>query len=131
MTRNKYGNEPTDGCRYGFSHRSKLEAAVCRLIYFREKAGELKHLAHEVHVDVCGPPGHECAHKQRIQYVADFQCEDASGRELLIEAKGFSSDAWRIKRRLLMHYSAAMLEIWGGSWQRPSLIETIVPKGAA
>lgn len=122
MSSNKYGNAPTTGCRYGYSHRSKLEAAVCGLIYLRERAGELKHLAHEVHLYLSDA---------RIGYVADFKCADPAGVEFYVEAKGYASDRWPTVKKLYKSYGPGTLEIWGGTWQRPSLIETIVPKGAA
>lgn len=129
----KFGNEVvTAKCAYDYSHRSKLEASVCNIIALRERAGELVHLGHEVHVCICGPIGHVCGSRSKIQYVADFRCKyAASGEELLIEAKGFESETWRLKRRLYMHHGAHPLEIWGGSWQNPSLTETIIPHGSA
>lgn len=126
----KYGNEKTVApCAYGFSHRSKLEAAVCQVIHLREKAGEIAHVAHEVHVRICGPEGHECDHKRKIESVVDFEVRDVkTGGRVFIESKGFASPVWPIKLRLWRHYRTERLEIWGGSWQRPRLQEVIEAK---
>ena len=119
----KYGNEKvTDLCQYGYSHRSKLERAVCNLIWFREKAGELKHLQHEDHVLMT---------LAEIGYIADFRCLDQkTGETILIEAKGFQSPTWPIKKRLYKWYGEYKLEIWTGTWRNPVLTEVITPKGS-
>lgn len=116
----KYGNTRVGECSYGFSHRSKLEAAVCNLIWLREKAGEIEHLQHEFHVYMT---------IARVAYVADFRVRDRkSGEEILIEAKGYASPVWPLKKRLYKFYGPAPLEIWTGTHTRPTLSETIVPR---
>src|SRR5580692_3962193 len=82
----KYGNTaPSEPCKYGFSHRSKLELSVCHLIYLRERAGELKHLQHEDHVKLSG----------WYTYVPDFKCLDLkTNEEFWIEAKGKADGRW-------------------------------------
>lgn len=127
---NKYKNEAVLApCHWGYSHRSKLESSVCQLLMLREKAGEIEHVAHEVHTLICGPLGHACDHKCKIEYIADFEFKLLkTGEHLFVEAKGFSSDTWPLKLRLYRHYGALPLEIWGGTWRYPRLIETVKPK---
>lgn len=116
----KYGNKTTVGCAYGYSHRSKLEAAVCQLVFLRERAGELEHLQHESHVRLTDAA---------ITYIPDFKCRDtATQEEFYIEAKGFETPEWRLKKRLWKVYGPSRLEVWGGYHTRPQLMETIVPK---
>lgn len=118
-SRAKFGNTTTVGCHYGFSHRSKLEAAVCQLIWLREKAGEIQHLQHEVHVYLT---------RARIGYVADFKCRDVkSGGEFFVEAKGYANDRWPTIKKLYKFYGPGTLEVWTGTHRRPVLSETIVP----
>lgn len=111
-------------CRYGYSHRSRLERSVCDLIWLREKSGELIHCQHEDHIIICGPPNHSCPKKR--EYVADFKVMDSkTGSPFWIEAKGFANDRWPTTKTLWRHYGPGQLEIWGGSWKNPILLETI------
>lgn len=121
----KYGNSPVSSlCRYGFSHRSKLERSVCDLIYLRERAGELRHEQHEDHIIICGPADHECPKKK--EYVADFRCFNLKTNQTFwIEGKGFANDRWPITKTLWKHYGPGLLEIWVGDWRRPILLETL------
>lgn len=118
----KYGNTKVGTlCRFGFSHRSKLEAAVCGIIWFRQCADEIIHVQHEVSIYLSDA---------RIQYIADFECRNKITDEIfLIEAKGFQSPTWPIKKKLYKYYGPVNLEIWGGTWQNPTLQEVIMPKG--
>ncbi len=105
-------------CSYGHSHRSKLESSVCQIISLREEAGELKLIGAEVTVHLSDA---------RIVYIPDFHCVK-DGQQIFIEAKGFQTPEWRIKRRLWLAYGPAPLEIWMGSHLNPKLSETLYPK---
>lgn len=90
------------------------------MIFLREKAGEIKHLAHEVTI-LLGPA--------KIKYIADFRVLDIrTGKDLYVEAKGFANDRWPLKKKLYGVHGPGPLEIWGGHHLRPSLIETIIPR---
>lgn len=121
----KYGNVVVSAA--GMSFGSKLEAAVYQILYFRLLAGEIKEIQQQDHLLLCGPPGHECDHKSRIQYIADFKCTRPAGTVFWVEAKGFKTEGWEIKKRLYRHYGPGALEIWGGDWKRPKLTEMIIP----
>ena len=72
-------------CALGHSHRSKLEGAVCQILQFRAKAGELEIIQIEDHVLISG----------WYLYVADFKCRDLkTGETFWVEAKGYASDRW-------------------------------------
>ena len=117
---NKYKNVILEQkCMYGYSHRSKLEYSVCQIIHFREMAGELKHLQHEDHVKLSG----------WYTYIPDFKCLDLkTNQEFWIEAKGKADGRWLSTKKGWKHSGPGILEIWGGSYVSPVLIETIVPK---
>lgn len=114
----KMGN--TKVTQDGYSFASKLEAAVYQILKLREKAGELKILQVQDHIYLT---------EARIGYIPDFKCTDiVSGCDFWVEAKGYPNEKWPIKKKLWKFYGPGMLEIWGGSYVRPVLLETILPK---
>lgn len=122
----KYGSVKVNQDGYNFA--SKLEASTYQVLKLRELAGEIKILQCQFRVLICGPGGHECSHKNKIEYIADFLCSyQKTGEKFLCEAKGFASEKWPLKLRLCRHYLKYPLEIWGGTHLRPYLIETIYP----
>lgn len=118
MRYSKYGNE-LEICGLHHAHASKLESAVCSLIQLREKAGELKLIQTQFHVYLS---------KARIEYIPDFFCHDSQGKDLFIEAKGYAAPTWPIKKRLWKAYGLAPLEIWGGNYRNPQLLEIVYPE---
>lgn len=115
----KFGNTlvSTSGRSFG----SKLETAVFQVIKFRERANEIRFLQQQDRIALTAA---------EIAYIPDFKCEDLKTGEIFwIEAKGFETPEWRIKRRLWQHYGPGKLEIWMGDWRKPFLKETIIPKG--
>jgi hypothetical protein len=120
----KYKNEKVDGlCGYGFSHRSKLERAVCDMIWFREKVGELQCLAHE--------ETHYLS-KARYRYVADFKVQNVETKEVYwIEAKGASDGRWPTTKKMWKAYGPGRLEIYMGDYRKPLLAKVIVPDESA
>lgn len=120
----KYGNHvPLEPCKYGNSHRSKLELSVCHLIWLRERAGELKLLQHEDHIRLSG----------WYLYIPDFKCLDlATGEEFWIEAKGGQgNDRWPSTKKGWRHAGPGRLEVWKGTHVRPVLDEVITPRTSA
>lgn len=120
MSYNKYGRTIRNDVA-GRSFDSKLEKAVYDILWLRERAGEIKIICQQSSVYMT---------KARIQYIADFKCLDVSkDEEFWVEAKGFPTRDWRLKRRLwLSGYGPGRLEIWMGSYNKPFLKETIEPK---
>lgn len=112
----KIGNEKVSLDGYSFS--SKLEAAVYQLLRLRMKAGEIKSIQVQDHVYLSDA---------RIGYVADFRCEDHNGNSFHVEAKGFETERWPIKKKLYKFYGPDRLEIWKGTWQKPYLDEVVTP----
>lgn len=118
---NKLGNkEVTDLCSYGFSHRSKLERAVCDLIAWEEKAGVTVHLAHE---------DTQYLTEARYRYIPDFKVQNCATSEIYwIEAKGFADKRWPTTKKLWRFSGPGRLRIIGGTYANLKTIETIVPK---
>ena len=115
----KYKNEPAL-CPLGHSHRSKLESAVCQVLQLRQRAGEIFLLQVEDHVYLTDA---------RILYIPDFRCMNCKSDEIFfVEAKGYPTPEWNIKKRLWKCYGPGLLEIWGGTHRSPTLLETIVPR---
>ena len=87
----------------GHSFASKLEAAVYQLLMFRERAGEIKIVQLQSRVYLTD---------SRILYIPDFQCLNLKAENVFfVEAKGFETPDWKIKKRLWEHYGPAPLEI--------------------
>lgn len=116
-----YNNQAvTSLCSYGFSHRSKLERAVCDLLAWEEKAGITKHLAHEDTIYLTDA---------RYRCVPDFKVQNCATSEIYwMEAKGFANPRWPTTKKLWKVYGPGRLKIYGGSYTRPTVIEEIVPK---
>ncbi len=124
MSAHKYGNL-SKTCELHGSHRSGLERSVCALLQLRMRAGEFREILGEVHKLICGPEGHACNYKQKIESVVDFKCIRPDDSVLWVEAKGFANDKWPMKRRLWIHNVKEPLEIWGGTAARPVLQEVL------
>ena len=117
---NKYGAKKVSWS--GRSFASKLEAAVYQVLMLQMKAGEIS--------------GIECQDSiyltdARILYKPDFRVIAEGGEEYWVEAKGFKTPEWAIKKRLWKCYGPGRLQIYTGSHAHPVLSETIIPKRAA
>ncbi len=118
---NKLGNEKVESlCSYGFSHRSKLERAVCDLIAWEEKAGVTKHLAHE---------DTQYLTEARYRYIPDFKVQNMATSEIYwVEAKGYADARWPTTKKLWRFYGPGRLKIYGGTYTNIKMIEEIRPK---
>lgn len=115
---NKYGNVKVSHA--GLSFASKAEASLYDFLKLREAAGEIRDIKNQVHVYLTDA---------RIAYVADFEYFSLlSDCTEYAEMKGYSTDVWRIKRRLWQHYGPGTLCVYGGSRGRLVLTETITTK---
>lgn len=106
----------------GYSFASKLEASVYLRLKISLTAGKLKILEHQPRVHLT---------EARILYIPDFKCLDLQTNEIFfVEAKGFETPDWKIKKRLWEKYGPASLHIWRGTYSRPFLerVLTITPK---
>lgn len=107
--------------RGGYSFASKLEASVYDILCLMQKQGELRELFCQPHVFLT---------QARIEMIPDFRAiETETGEVAYFEAKGFETDVWRIKRKLWKFYGPGRLHVYKGDHRRPSLCETLTPRG--
>lgn len=101
----------------GYSFASKLEATVYLELKRYSREALLKILEHQPRVYLT---------EARILYIPDFKCLDLRTEEIFfVEAKGFETTDWKIKKRLWIHYGPANLHIWKGSFKRPSISQIV------
>lgn len=88
---------------------SKLENAVHEILKLRVLAGEFVEIIKQPRVDlVCG-----------IKWRVDFQCVKPDGESIFVEAKGFETEPYRLKKKLWNGFGPGVLEIWKGSARKP------------
>lgn len=109
--RNKFKAQRTNG------FASKLESAVFDMLKLRQLQGQISNIKCQQSVRLT---------LANISYKADFSYENLSGNTVWVEAKGFPTDTWKLKKRLWKHYGPGTLEIYTGSYSNPKLTETIV-----
>lgn len=87
----------------GLTFDSRAEHRHWQHLCWRLKAGEIRDLRRQVPFELA--PGVLVAGRRRppLRYFADFVWVDsATGEEVVEDVKGASTDAWRIKRHLMM-----------------------------
>jgi hypothetical protein len=63
-----------------------------------------------------------------IVYIPDFKCRILrTGEVFFVEAKGFETADWKIKKKLWSKYGPAPLHVWSGTCYRPALQEILIP----
>lgn len=107
----------------GYSFASKLEASVFSILKLMERAGQITGIEVQPTVYLTDAD---------IGYRPDFRAIDLStankGNEFFIEAKGFPTPEWKIKKRLWEYYGPGELWIYVGSYKNPKLDEIVKPK---
>lgn len=94
----KYGAKKTE--YNGRKYDSKLEARIAQELDLRLKAGEFVEITPQYRIKLyCYLPNGEKA--DLFTYVCDFRCEKPDGSYLLVEAKGYATDIYRTKKKLL------------------------------
>lgn len=115
----KYGNKKTEHAGHWFD--SQLEKALFDLLSLRERAGEIRDLAHQ--------PGTVFLSEARIQYRPDFRFTNCQTEQVeYAESKGFQDQKWPLKKKLWTKYGAGTLYIYMGTARSLKLVETITPK---
>lgn len=103
------------------SYASKLESAVAQQLELRVKAGEIEieRVQDQIHLTAAN-----------ILYKPDFRIRNKdSGESEWVEAKGFETPEWRIKRRLwIAGYGPGKLTVISGSASRLAVKEELMPK---
>jgi hypothetical protein len=104
----------------GYTFASKLEASVYKILKMRKLSGEIEVTQNQSNIHLTDA---------KILYIPDFKCLYKKSNETFwVEAKGFETAEWRIKRRLWKAYGPGKLEIWMGSHLKPFLKEILIPK---
>lgn len=123
--RTKFGNQKVRSSLASPSHAgrsfgSQLEAGLFDWLKASEQAGEIRDIQQQVHVYLT---------EARILYIPDFSAFDTSlGETVYLEAKGFETPEWRIKRRLwLAGYGPGVLRVFKGSGTRLRMYEELRP----
>lgn len=91
--RSKYGNKTT--YYNGYNYHSKFEANYAQELDLRLKAGEIKSWQRQVKMSLDVNGKHIC------NYYIDFLVIHSDDEREYVEVKGFATDLWRIKWRLL------------------------------
>lgn len=114
---NKFNAKRTNG------FASKLESAVFDILTLRQRAGEIKDLRCQ-HVVVLQDGPKEI----KINWKIDYSYTDTSTNRLCFaEAKGVWTQDFIIKLKLFKKLGIGQIEIWGGNWRSPKILEKWVP----
>lgn len=116
--KHKFGAKRVDQAGYSFG--SKLEAAVFNILNMQLLAGEIANIQVQDSIYLT---------RAEILYKPDFKITRLDGSFYWVEAKGFKTPVWGIKKRLWKHYGPGLLQIYEGYHNNPKLEESIVPKG--
>ena len=100
---NKYNNKKHNG------YDSKREAKRAAELKLLEKAGEITSLQEQVPYELI-PSQYRIVNGKRrcieraMKYIADFQYVDKDGNTVVEDAKGFRTEVYRIKKKLMLYF---------------------------
>jgi hypothetical protein len=94
--RSKYGNQPMWLDGYYFD--SKAEARHYAQLRLAEEMGDISELQVHPRYKVADAPNGETD----VYYEADFAYRTREGKLVVVDVKGFETQAWKIKRKLFM-----------------------------
>ncbi len=97
---NKYHARRTNGYA---SAREARRASELRLL---QAKGEISNLREQVRYDLLPTLRHSdgTLFARKTVYVADFVYVDSDGNEVVEDAKGYRTEAYRLKRNMMMHF---------------------------
>lgn len=94
----KYGNIRTNG------YASKKEAARANELYVMQHAGLVFNVREQVkYVLIPDNRKADGTLERGISYIADFVYQNEHGKEIVEDCKGFKTDVYKIKRKLMLH----------------------------
>ena len=85
----------------GYYYQSKKEAAYAQELDLRKKAGDIKDWERQVKISLDIKARGEQKLYHICNYYVDFLIHHNNKSKELIEVKGFETDVWRLKRKLL------------------------------
>ena len=94
--RSKYGNRKVT--YYGITFDSKKEGEHYLFLRSEQLAGRIKDLACQTAFVVVPKVGKE----REVKYIADFTYRDSEGNLIVEDAKGFRTDVYKIKKKLML-----------------------------
>ena len=104
--RSKYGNRKVT--YYGMTFDSKHEGERYLFLRSEQLAGRISDLRCQVPFEVIPKTGKERATK----YIADFVYKDADGNTVVEDAKGYRTEVYRLKRKLMLwQYGVEIREV--------------------
>ena len=95
---NKYGNHRTTV--NGITFDSKDEALRYIELIYLQRAGLIRDLQLQVPFELLPKQGKERA----VKYIADFVYYDKDGNLVVEDAKGFRTDLFRLKKKMMMYF---------------------------
>ena len=98
MTGNKYGAKKIKDPATGFVFDSKAEFTRWCELRILERAGKISDLQRQVKYELIPKQKGERA----CTYLADFVYKDSDGNTVVEDTKGVKTDAYRIKRKLML-----------------------------
>lgn len=107
----KYKNEPIEIDGHKFP--SKKEARRYNQLKILEKAGEIHSLQLQVAFELQPKFKNQRTGEtiRAIKYVADFVYTDSSGRIHIEDAKGFKTDVYELKKKMMLYHGYAIEEV--------------------
>jgi hypothetical protein len=99
----KYNNSKYNG------YDSKKEAKRAAELKLLEKAGEITSLQEQVPYELI-PSQYRIVNGKRrcieraMKYIADFQYVDKDGNTVVEDAKGYRTEVYRIKKKLMLYF---------------------------
>jgi hypothetical protein len=113
---NKYDAQRFDIA--GESFDSKLEAEVYATLKLMERGGLIKNIRRQVTIQLTS----------RVKWRADFLVfEVKRAQDVIIEAKGFVDQRFRVILQLLPEFSPMIVQIWMKKGSRVFMFKEIIP----
>lgn len=96
---NKYGAKRTVA-KDGIKRDSKYEAAIADELYMRKQAKDIADYDSQYKVEMCAYRA-DGSIAFKVNHKVDFRVHNNDGSYTLLEAKGYATDDWKWRRRLL------------------------------
>ena len=83
---------------------SKREAKCFDDLYRQQQLGIIKNLKTQPSYELIPTLKHGDKTLRKISYIADFTYIDQNGNKIVVDAKGFQTDVYKLKKRLFIMY---------------------------
>ena len=114
---NKYGAKRVEIS--GESYDSKLECEMHGLLKLMERGGLINNIRRQVVVQLT----------RFVKWRADFVVFDVKrNADIIVEAKGFESERWKVLLQLLPEFSPMVVQIWCKKGSKLAMTKEIIPE---